>query len=285
MTIVFGQALNGDNIIFGQLDESLIVTFSHSGVDSVALADNGTHELIPVHEHGLGITYDVYLSGIHEFVQAPAAPNYLHSGSNVLSVFDAGTHEHLPVVVVFDHPGVDTVTYEFAGGHVHFPGAAGDFIHSGTDSVGFPFRGTHAFIPPTGVLTSQFNLTVTEWLGNDPSQNEIDFSSLSEIELVNFSMVSDDPFWVGNAGPQGGEVSAVIELVEADGTIHSVASLSAAFNQVTLFDGSYERFDEIAAALEGGPVNVRIGGYESFAEYSIPLALSGSSAISAQALQ
>ncbi|MDJ0789286.1 MAG: hypothetical protein QNK05_20975 [Myxococcota bacterium] len=288
MTIVYGQLDSGGNLVYGQLDQSLIVSYNHFGVDTLALSDNGTHQQDVIWEHGLGADYDIYAAGLHEYLPPPASVSYTHSGRDAISLFCTGAHEHIVPVVVHVHSGAQSLSLSDNGSHVHFPGAAGDYIHSASDTITISSSGAHGFTPSQFIITQQAVVPLlSEWLSDTPDQVTMDFSALgSEIDRVTFELSSTDPNFVAGGGPLGGVASAVVELVKGNGAVVPVVSLSSQYPRATLFDypAQSEVFSELVGEMVAGPVTFRIGGYEALVDRSLPLSFVESSTLRVDAL-
>lgn len=284
MTIVYGQLISGGNIIYGQLDQSLITAYNHAGQDVIALSANGTHSLDIVYEHGLGAEVDVYSVDGHEFVATPTAPSYAHTGVNEMQLFDAGTHEHIPFLAVYVH--TDPIEFDLSDNGVHLftPGSATDYLHSGTDSFTLSSSGTHSYSAAFDASTAVYDIVIEPWLDSTASDNVIDFTGLATISSVRFSINSSDVDWVSGIGPSGGALAAAFEIVTANNEVIPISSVNSQYPLAVLFSGGFDRFDDVSAALLSGPVTVRVGGYEGFQTYSIPNRINGLSTVTVQAL-
>lgn len=288
MSLRFDNAFDGASLIFDYQDR---VGYLQTDSTIITLSDNGTHEHVDIIEHGLFAYHEIYAAGTHEHLPEPQPFSYNHTTPVSITLISVGTHEYVDKFVVWDQekPGAGEdykVILSDNGYHVHWPGGD-DYIQTGDDSYTLSDNGTHSFLASTYVAVSEHVTDYIErWLGAVPTDVVVDFSSLaSSVGRVTFTLECANELYTANSGPDGGSVSAAIEVV-TETEVLSIVSLSNNYPRATVFDygAQSENFLKMSAAMAAGPVTLRVGGYEGLVDRSLPLRLSGEATLRVEAL-
>lgn len=289
MPIVLDQFYTGSAIQLDQFDESIIPTYNVTERAAVAFsASDAGFEFDVVYEIGLGANVDIYTVDQVEFVDPPSAPVYQVSDATRVTMLFGDSVEYVAFDAVFEVTDGASVSLGADALFEYLPNEPGDYFVAERAAVSFTFSDQMSFTASEEVYSVDGSYdALAAWLSPTPSELPLDFGSIpSPVERVEFVVNSVDPNWQGNSGPFGGTIAVALELVDGEGNITPLSSLSVNQPRATFLniDGANDTFLALRAALAAGDARLRIGGYEAFPDRSFPVGFSGTTTVRAEAL-